>query len=50
MPTRCGHPTKSDVEAIEKNAKRTTKLVSALKNSYIDRLIHLGLPTFNYRR
>jgi len=33
MPTWCRHPTKKgDVEAIEKVQKRTTKLVTSLKN------------------
>ena len=42
---------KGDVEAIEKVQKRATELVILLKKlTYIDRLVHLGLPTLKYRR
>jgi len=30
--------------------KRATKVVISLKNSYTDRLVHLGLPILKYRR
>ena len=49
MPTRCGHPIKSDADAIEKIQKRATKLVITFKKlSCIDRLVHLGFPTLKY--
>jgi len=38
---------KGDVEAIKKVQKRVTKLVISSKNYH--RLVHLGLPTLNYR-
>ena len=44
---------KGDVEAIIKVQKRATKLVISFKKLsyfYIDRLVHLGLPTLKYRR
>ena len=51
MPTRCGHPIKGDVEAIEKVQKRATKLVTSLKITiYGSSIVHLGLPTLKYRR